>query len=124
MATILLIDDDPEIRELISRFLTADGYEVVVADGVNNALGLISNGAHFSAAIVDFWLGENDAVGLLDAIHAKSPGVPIVMISGGGGRFSIETTQAVGEISGVAHFLQKPFRKSELLSVLSKAIQG
>ena len=118
MKTILLVDDDPEVRKIVTRFDENSGYDVYSADSVANALASIESGKVFSAAIIDFWLGQTNAVDLLDTLNEKLPGVPVLMISGGGGNISLETTQAVGTISGVTQFLQKPFRKSELLEAL------
>jgi two-component system phosphate regulon response regulator OmpR len=122
MKKLLLIEDNEEIRHLIMRFLESDGYEVYFADSIKAARELINSGTTFSAALVDFWLGQNDAVPLIDLLRAKCPDVPILLISGGNGNVSLETTMALGEISGVMGFLQKPFRKSELIERLNAMI--
>ncbi|WP_394178311.1 response regulator [Yoonia maritima] len=119
MKSILLIDDDPGISDLIVKMLNNSDYEVHVVETEAAAIDMINGPTEFDVAVVDFWLGFEDSTGLLDLLAAKRPNVPSVLISGGDGKFSIESTHAVGQISGAIHFLQKPFRKAELMNVLN-----
>jgi DNA-binding NtrC family response regulator len=123
MAAILLIDDDVDFCDVTKRMLTKAGYEVKAINDLRRSLDCIEKRKPYSAIIVDFWMGGLDTVPVLDAIAEKMPDVPVVLISGGGGKLSIESTKAIGEVSGTVRFLQKPFRKDELLDVLSSVVR-
>ncbi|KJZ20770.1 response regulator [Loktanella sp. S4079] len=118
MKSILLIDDDPNISTLIVKMMDGSDYTVKVTSNEAEAVEFINSSENFDVALVDFWLGYDNATGLLDLLATKRPDVPAVLISGGDGKFSIESTHAVGQISGAVHFLQKPFRKNELMNIL------
>lgn len=118
MKTVLVIDDDRDFRELIAVFLRQGSYNVRQAESIADARQIIDGGEVFSAALVDFWFGRENAVDLLDMIRDRFPTIPVVMMSGGGNDVPLETIQAVGEISGALLFLQKPFKKNELIELL------
>ena len=119
---VLLIEDDPQVRKTIAGFLQSSEFHVHEADSVEAAIRILDSGAQFDVGVVDFWLGHGNAVPLLDLIREKSADIPLVLISGGGGNLDLEATKAVGEISGITIFLQKPFRKSELIEALASLV--
>lgn len=120
---ILLVEDDPEVRKLIVQFLTRDGNEVVEASGLDQARQVLSERSDIDLAILDFWLGTETAVGLMDDLRSALQGVPIVIISGGHPMADLETTQAIADFSGAVAFLQKPFRKMDLLNAVAAALK-
>lgn len=115
---ILLIEDDTEMQAIISRMLLKTEYEIVVAGSIAEAEQRILDDGEYHAALVDFWIGSENSVPLLDLLQTHRPSTRMIVITGGGHGVPIETSMAVGEISGAVHFLQKPFLQSELLSVL------
>ena len=115
MKTVLVIDDNFELLGLIERFLRADGFRVVTRETHGKALDQIAADPDFDLAIVDFWLDGRPATEILDGLLKYRPNTPVIMISGGGGDLSIETTQAIAQISGSVSFLQKPFSRDDLL---------
>jgi DNA-binding NtrC family response regulator len=117
--TVLLIEDDSDLRQLLSKFLEDSDFDVVEAECFKTATEHLESSNTFAAALVDFWIGTDSAVPLLDMIRDKFPEMPVVLISGGGGNVTLETTRAVGEVSGALQFLQKPFKKAELIQVLT-----
>lgn len=119
---ILLVEDDPEIRCLIVGFLTAGAFEVIEADSVSAAMQKLSSDGPFDLAILDFWLGRNHAISIMDAIVADYDDLPIVMISGGSRKLDLAATESVSAISGARAFLQKPFRKAEFLKAVDAAM--
>ena len=97
MATqILLVEDDPAVRHLIVQFLTRDGATVHEAETLEQARGILRDRSDISLAILDFFLGCDNAVGLMDDLRA--------------------------DISGAVAFLQKPFRKNDLLAAVASAL--
>lgn len=119
MPKVLLIDDDVEFCITISRVLGKAGYDIKTVNDLSTALACIERNDDYFAVIVDFWLGQSDAVPVLDAIAKFMLGVPVILVSGGGGSFSLENTKAIGDVSGVACFLDKPFEKTDLLKALN-----
>lgn len=119
---ILLVEDDPAVRHLIVQFLTRDGATVYEAETLEEARKILRDRSDISLAIIDFFLGSDNAVGLMDDLRADLAGLPILIISGGNSATDLETTQAIADISGAVAFLQKPFRKKDLLAAVSNAL--
>lgn len=115
---LLLIEDDTEMQSIISGMLRKTEYEIVAASSIAEAKQRILDDGEFHVALVDFWIGAEHTVSLLDLLQSHRTNTPVIMITGGGHGVPIETSMAIGEISGAVHFLQKPFLKSELLAVL------
>jgi len=120
---ILLVEDDPDIRAMITAFLAPTDCEVTETDNVDVAMRELANGRSFDLAILDFWLGNIHTVAIMDAIQSKVREVPIIIISGGNGSMDLERTEAISDVSGAVMFLQKPFRKADLLAAVASAIR-
>lgn len=117
---ILIIDDEADIRRLISGILEDEGYHTRQADNSKNALDLIAQKIP-SMIILDIWLQDSpmDGMQLLSLIHHEYPELPIVMISGHG---NIET--AVNSLrQGAYDFIEKPFKTDHLLLVVSRCME-
>lgn len=118
---ILVVDDEKDIRELVSGILEDEGYKCRLAkDGVQ-ALEEIRK-RQPNLVILDVWLGdgERDGIKILETIKRDHPYVPTIMISG---HSTIET--AVTAIKkGAYDFIEKPFKADRLLLVVSRAIES
>ena len=78
--TILLVDDDNVLRDVLGRVLTRDGYTVVPAAGVAEALELA--GEHtLSLALVDLSLPDGDGVGLADSLRERQADLPLILMT-------------------------------------------
>ena len=119
---ILVVEDDKAILELIRISLQVAGYKVLTADSIETANKFIAGDDKIELALVDFRLGGEDAVSVFDNLHGRRPDIPFVMMSGGSANFSIESSDAVAKISGSQAFLQKPFRREELLSTVTRLL--
>ncbi|MCR8826024.1 response regulator [Pseudosulfitobacter koreensis] len=120
---ILLVEDDPAISKLIVQFLKGDGAEVIASSNPERARQILSERTDFDLVIVDFLLGEVTAVALMDELRIILRDVPVVIISGGNPMTDLETTQAIADLSGAVAFLQKPFRKAELLDAVATSLK-
>jgi two-component system nitrogen regulation response regulator NtrX len=120
-ADVLVVDDEADIRELVSGILEDEGYAVRTAADSEQALAAIR--ARKPALIVlDIWMqgGGIDGLELLDLVKTLDADLPIIMISGHG---NIET--AVSAIKrGAYEFLEKPFKSDRLLLVVERAIEA
>jgi two-component system nitrogen regulation response regulator NtrX len=118
---ILIIDDEADIRSLVSGVLEDEGYVTrTAADGLAGLEAIKARQP--SLVILDVWLGESDRDGLkiLEIIKRDHPYVPVIMISGHG---TIET--AVTAIkNGAYDFIEKPFQSARLLLVTQRAIES
>jgi two-component system nitrogen regulation response regulator NtrX len=118
---ILIVDDEADIRELVSGVLADEGYEARTAGDGAQALREIE-ARRPDLVVLDIWLegSELDGLQLLDKITNEYAGTPIVMISGHG---NIET--AVASIKrGAYDFIEKPFKAERLLLVVRRAIEA
>lgn len=120
---ILLVEDDPDIRAMIAGFLPPIDYEIVEAGDVSVANKELTNGQTFDLAILDFWLGNDHAVSIMDTIASEGH-MPVIMISGGNKQMDLEKTQAISDVSGAVVFLQKPFRKADLIEAVTSALSS
>ena len=122
MATdILIVDDERDIRSLISMTLEDEGYATKQAAGAAEARNLLLSEPP-KLAILDIWMRESDMDGLELLEWSKSiyPDLPILMISGHG---TIETAvQAIR--NGAYDFIEKPFKEERLLMMVARALES
>lgn len=117
---ILVVDDEEDIRELVSGILSDEGHETRTAGDSESALQSIAERVP-RLVFLDIWLqgSKLDGLALLDEIKARHPQLPVVMISGHG---NIET--AVSAIRrGAYDFIEKPFKADRLVLVAERALE-
>jgi two-component system nitrogen regulation response regulator NtrX len=118
---ILIVDDEADIRLLISGILTDEGFTTRQAGNSDAALAAL-RARQPSMVVLDIWLEGSrlDGMELLDEIRKHHPTVPVVMISGHG---NIET--AVASIkNGAYDFIEKPFKADRLLLIIERALEA
>ena len=117
---ILIVDDEPDIRELISGVLEDDGYETRVAGDSDAALAAVTERKP-SLVLLDVWLrgSKMDGLELLTEIKKIDDQLPVIVISGHG---NIDT--AVAAISeGAVDFIEKPFEAEHLMHLVARATE-
>ncbi len=121
MATdILVVDDEADIREIVSGILSDEGHGTRTARNSDEALSLI--GARRPHLVfLDIWLQGSrlDGLQLLAIIKEHHPALPVVMISGHG---NIETAVSAIKI-GAYDFIEKPFKADRLVLVADRALE-
>jgi two-component system, NtrC family, nitrogen regulation response regulator NtrX len=120
-ADILIVDDEADIRELVSGILEDEGYRTRSAGNSDEALAAVS-ARRPNLLFLDIWLqgSKLDGLQLLDAVKEQHPELPVVMISGHG---NIET--AVSAIKrGAYDFIEKPFKADRLVLVADRALEA
>ncbi len=120
-ADILVVDDENDIRQLVSGILQDEGYSTRTASDSDSALSAIT-ARRPHLVFLDIWLQGSrlDGLQLLDTIVQQHPEVPVVMISGHG---NIET--AVAAIKrGAYDFIEKPFKADRLVLVSDRALEN
>lgn len=117
---ILVVDDEPDIRNLVAGVLSDEGYECRTAGDSTTALALIDQ-RRPSVVLLDVWLHGSpmDGLEVLDAIKAREPELPVIIFSGHG---NIDT--AVSAVSrGAMDFIEKPFEAERLLHLVERATE-
>lgn len=117
---ILVVDDEADIRELISGLLNDEGYDTRTAGNSDDALKEI-DARRPSLLILDIWLqgSKLDGLEILEAVKKKHKDLPVIIISGHG---NIET--AVTAIKrGAYDFISKPFETEKLLILVERATE-
>ncbi|MBN9028523.1 sigma-54 dependent transcriptional regulator [Rhizobium sp. YJ-22] len=117
---ILVVDDEEDIREIVSGILSDEGHETRTAYDSDSALAAISDRVP-RLVFLDIWMqgSKLDGLSLLDEIKSRHPDLPVVMISGHG---NIET--AVSAIRrGAFDFIEKPFKADRLILIAERALE-
>jgi len=118
---ILIIDDNPDIRNILNILISDAGYETRLAANYNQALLEIDKKLP-DVAIIDVKLdkGDNDGIELLSHIKSKNKDIPVIIISG---HANIE--MAVNSLkSGAFEFIQKPFDQEQLMNFINRAVEN
>ena len=118
--SVLVVDDEADIRNLICDVLEDEGYETRVASSDLEAFTKLDEKVP-TAVILDIWLqgSELDGLGILEIIKKKYPYLPVIMISGHG---NIET--AVNSLKmGAYDYIEKPFTEDKLLIIVKRACE-
>ena len=120
MTDILIIDDERDIRELISEILIDEGYKTRLAGTSDAAMRQIAD-ERPAMLILDIWLKDSamDGIDILKSVKSNYPDVPVVIISGHG---NIEIAVAAIK-QGAFDFIEKPFNIDQLLVVIRRAME-
>ena len=120
MSDILIVDDERDIRELISDILEDEGYATRLAANSDECMGHL-NTEPPALMILDIWLKDSrmDGIDILKHVKRDNPDVPVVIISGHG---NIEIAVAAIK-QGAYDFIEKPFNIDQLLVVIRRAME-
>lgn len=115
---ILIIDDEPGFRALLSHELGKMGYHVVTACDGQDALEKARNGS-FDLAISDVKMPKIGGIEFLETIKKENPEIEVIMATGFG---TIETAVSAMK-KGAYDFVQKPFNLPEVFALIEKALE-
>jgi signal transduction histidine kinase/CheY-like chemotaxis protein len=113
-STVLVIDDEPTVRDLMSRFLTREGFNVVTASGGEDGLRLARE-LRPQAITLDVLMPDMDGWAVLSSLKGDPAlaDIPVVMLT-------ITDERNVGYALGATDYLVKPIDRDRLLSVLAR----
>ncbi len=118
LAKILVVDDEPGMREMLAFELGQRGYEVASAANGEEAMARL-RAERFQLVISDVKMPKMGGIQMLEALKKLDPGVEVIMSTGFG---TIET--AVGAMKkGAYDFIQKPFNLDEMAALVEKALE-
>jgi len=113
---ILLVDDDAGLRELITLRLEANGFKVDAVDSGEAALGQLAV-TRPDAVLTDMQMSGMDGMGLFNAIHARDPSLPVIVLTAHG---TIPDAVAATQ-RGLFGYLTKPYDAPTLIDLLKRA---
>lgn len=120
MKRILVIDDEPNVRTVLTMLLEDDGYEVITAENGEKGIAAIDGGPDLDLVITDLKMPGADGLALLRHIKQTGRDMPLVMITAYG---SIEKAVEAMK-SGAADFITKPFNKDVIRHVVHKLLKA
>ncbi len=117
--TILLVDDEVHVCNIVSILLNRIGFEVLMAmDGARAVDIFAKRSGDIACVLLDFSMPDMDGVRIFEALRAIDENIPVVLSSG---LSEEEITQRFGDI-GFAGFLEKPYRKNGLYEILGRVL--
>ena len=117
-ASVLVVDDEPDIRGLLQEILEDEGYAVSAADSAGAAQAAVDE-SRPDLVLLDIWMPDTDGVTLLKSwSQSGTLGFPVIMISGHG---TVETAVEATR-HGAVDFIEKPLSLAKLLLTVEKAL--
>ncbi len=117
---ILVVDDEPDIRQLVCEILEDEGYQVMMAEDAKTARELKKK-REPNLILLDIWMPDTDGITLLKEWEQEEQSLcPVVMMSGHG---SVETAVEATRL-GAYDFLEKPLSLAKLLLVVERALEA
>jgi two-component system, response regulator, stage 0 sporulation protein F len=118
MATILVVDDEKPIQDLLRTVLETKGYRVLVAENGSEGL-LLHQTDTIDVTIIDMIMPDTDGIEMLSKLTEESPDVKIVAMTGASGDMNFLD---VAKQCGVRHVFAKPFDMNELLKAIQEEL--
>jgi len=115
---VLIVDDEPNLRKILSAQLTRDGYDVMIAEDGAQGLAMLREN-HIDMVITDLKMPKVDGMTLLKEALREDPELPVVMITAHG---TVDTAVEALK-SGAFDYLTKPFDKDEVRQIVAKALK-
>lgn len=116
---VLVVDDEPDIRELIKDILEDEGYQVAIASDGESARSAVSE-QRPHLILLDIWMPDIDGISLLREFMEQDPQQTIVMMSGHG---TIETAVEATRL-GASDFIEKPLSTAKLIRGVEIALEN
>jgi len=114
--SILVVDDEPVLRDLLTKILTREGFQVDVAVDGEEALKKMAGG-QFNLVVSDIEMPRLDGFGLLKAIKRDHPDTAVIMMTAFGDSGAVKNCL----ILGADEYITKPFKSFEINLVVERA---
>jgi PAS domain S-box-containing protein len=115
---VLVVEDEPTVRNIVRRMLELSGHRVVLAeDGVEGVERFQSSPESFDLAVLDLTMPRMNGIETMRALRQIRPDLPVLMTSG---HAEEDSVQKVIRESELAAFIQKPYRYGELMGKIQK----
>ncbi|MFW6314730.1 MAG: sigma-54-dependent transcriptional regulator, partial [Desulfohalobiaceae bacterium] len=119
MAKVLIVDDDPSLREVLEVALDTHGHQALSAECIAQALQYLQQEV-LDLALLDLRLGQESGIDLLQQIKEQWPGIPVLMITA-----YADSQSAVQAMKlGARDYISKPFDMQELLLQVDRILES
>ena len=119
MSSVLIVDDEPNIRRMVGALLSAEGYDVAETANAADAIARVRD-AEPDVALLDLMMpGDQDGIIALEKLRDIAPDLPVIMMSGRAGLAdAVKATKL-----GAFNFLEKPLTPEGVLLAVASAIE-
>ena len=117
--TIVIADDEANIRRVLEAIFTKEGYDVLIAENGKAALGLVSENPDVDVVISDLIMPDMSGVDVLEAVKQINPSISVLMITAHGTIKSAVDAMRLGAFD----YITKPFDMDEIKVVVKKALE-
>src|SRR6266550_2658608 len=118
--TILVVDGEEVIREIVASMLKLGGYECRGTSNGFAAIGLLRTGEKIDLILSELMMSEMDGIQLLERVKEKYPGLPVVFVTA----VYDESVVKAAMSSGACDYLLKPFEREQLLATVRRALNS
>jgi CheY-like chemotaxis protein len=118
---VLVVDDDPILREIASEMLRLDGYQVWTAEDGAIALELIALGVP-DLVVMDMVMPNKDGVEAVQEVKARWPHIPVIAVSAGAGKLDPGVLLRAARALGADASMSKPLRATEFLPLVASLL--
>ncbi len=119
MSSVLLIEDNADLRLMLEQTLASAGYEVKTAEDGSRAIALFQNNPP-DVVVTDIYMPNRDGLEVIMEIRASFPQTKIIAISG---QITHKNMLPVAKTLGALRTLAKPFQPQQLLSAVQEVLQ-
>ncbi|MCA0317597.1 MAG: response regulator [Proteobacteria bacterium] len=118
---ILIVDDVEAVRVSLAAAVTAAGYGATCVASGQEALDALG-AKQFAVAVTDIWMAGIDGLKLIKMIRESNRSLPILAMTGGGPRLTIETAGSLAEVWGAERVFVKPFDEDQLIQTIDAIV--
>jgi two-component system OmpR family response regulator len=118
MTHILIVDDDPEIRSLLARYLAGQGFRVSVAGDRRECEARIADGGP-DLIVLDVMLPDGSGLDICRNLQGRRPGIPVILLTA----LKEDVDRIIGLELGADDYLGKPFNPRELVARIKAVLR-
>ncbi|NDB14615.1 MAG: response regulator, partial [Betaproteobacteria bacterium] len=115
---VLVVDDDPRLRDLLRRYLTQQGFAVVVAEDAQ-AMNRVMRHQRFDLMVLDLMMPGEDGLQVIARLRAAQSDLPVIVLTARGD----ESDRITGLEAGADDYLAKPFNPRELVARIQSVLR-
>jgi CheY-like chemotaxis protein len=119
--SVLIVDDDPGLRETISRMVASVGYDVASVEDAHAAIESVAKRAP-DIIITDIYMPAGDGFELLNWLRNQGMAIPVIAMSGSSSGSGEYDQLSVAQNLGAAAVIDKPFRQSKLVETIDRVL--
>src|SRR5882724_5310173 len=120
LGSILVVDDDEDVRDLLRDLLEAADYKVTMAEDGGHASKVLAKET-FTLVLTELLMPDKDGIQLVGEVRKKYPATPIIVMSGGGRLPNVEYLKMANSF-GANAVLEKPFKSDRLLQTIASVL--